>query len=126
MEAFEEYYNRLMTENQYVRSSGRFNHGQHTTDTKELLNQTQAMIDQMGERTPEEVKAEVEALNAKIQALYGAAQDQVTDNPGQYNSKQALASGMTNVNKAYDQYQQTATVNDAVQYVNTVRDVLMG
>lgn len=126
MDMFEQYYKRLMTENQYIRPSGRFNTGKHTDDTKELLAQSQTIIAKMGERTPDEIKAEVEALNAKLKELYGAVEDQTTDNPGQYNSKKELATGMTGVNQAYQQYQQAPAVESALTYLNSVRDLLIG
>ena len=126
MDRFQQYYNQLMNENQYLRSSGRFNTGKHTEDTKELLQQSQAMIASMGERTPEEIKAEVEALNAKLRSLFDAAADQRTDTPGGYNSKQQLSRGMTDVNQAYKQYQQAPAVESALTYLNCVRDLLIG
>lgn len=133
MDSFEKYYNQLMTENQYIRASGRFNKKMHNDHTKALMGAVDAAIDNLQAQAPEAIQAEIERLQQRIRELHDAASEQRTDPDGVagnvYNAKGELASGMTRLNQAYDTARQAApqaVPEAALQYLTAARKLLMG
>ena len=98
----------------------KFQHKQYADDTNDLLRRAQRTVNKLDQGDKESIRSEIAQLLFKIDMMYDASGDELTDKKGD------LARKRTEIIRRAKQMNAMPTYGEAVQFANDLKIILGG